>query len=742
MLKRFLNTWVALMFATAAVAQTYPSPTYKDVTIQQNLNLPSKNANEVFIAPDGVSGAPTFRTLIPNDIPGLPASKITSGTFDTARFPTTVMFTDTVQSVTGAKTFNAATSTDLVDNSAETRVETLNSNAAASGTSYSTIQIAKGGVYGGQVSGYITQGGDAGLVLRSLAAGVPTELMKLSSNGTVTAPTAASDTNNTEIATTQWVKRERSSLNSIASAQASTIPASLKSIYIQFRDTNRRANSGAQYTRISLADLTGYPASSFFRSTDRFMPDGTTDNTNGGYWLIEDATPDPMQFGAVCDGTTNDRSPIVDAGVYANLKAQAAGGGGGGVVEFSCGIGHFWSSNITLPNGLSWHSRVQTVMKYNGAGAAVTLFGNNGTIDGFRFEYTGTFGTNIVAIQIGVAELAQRQVVRNNVFNNFGTTIYHKAAVGATINGNIINNSSLYGILFENTVNPDAGDAAVFNNIISNSGLAPGTGTAGFRYHSGGGLRFQFNKILSFQRGFDMQIPDGASTVDLMFTGNSIENQSIAGMRLGRSGTTGSFGSLTISGNEIAGTVQCMALNVGAFNGVIIGNAFNLCSQAAIVINADVTNWQIEHNNYAASGANIIDTRADSASEHLADVLRSPVNVTSTTTYTYYSSVAVPAFRSVKARIFVEGILQGAGFVSRNYDIILSHNGTTLVLTQISNTTGTGSVALDLDVDLTTTAGTARIGFRRNAAAGGSGTFNGAYSVNIEGRIGTLIRLQ
>lgn len=531
------------------------------------------------------------------------------------------------------------------------------------------------------------------------------------------------------------------SYQTMALAQAATIPGSVKRLSIQYRTTG--ANSGGDYERVSFANLTGYPASSYFRSTDRLMPDGVTiDNTNGGYWQLNDPTPDPMQFGAVCDFTTNDRQAIVDAGVYANLKAGAAGGGGGGVVEFSCGTGHFWNSNITLPNGLSWHSRVQTPMKYNGAGAAVTMFGNNGTIDGFSFSYSGTFGTNIVGIQIGVSELAQRQVVRNNTFNNFGTSIYHKTAVGATIAGNIINNSALYGILFENTTNADAGDAAVFNNIISNSGLAAGTGTAAFRYHSGGGLRFQFNKLLSFQRGFDMQIPDGASTVDLMFTGNSIENQSIAGVRLGRNGTTGTFGSLTITGNEIAGTVQCLALNVGAFNGVVIGNAFNVCSQSAIVINADVTNWQIEHNNYAASGANLIDTRADSMSEHVADVLRSPVNVTSTATYSYYSSIAVPAFRSVKARVFVEGILQGAGFVSRNYDFILSSNGTTLGLTQISNTTGTGSVALDLDVDLTTTPGTARIGFRRNAAAGGSGTFNGSYSVNIEGRVGTLIRLQ
>lgn len=66
----------ALSFVTAGFAQNYPSPTYKDVTIGGNLNLPSKSAGNVFAAPSGSAGAPTFRSIVGQD---LPLSQIRSG---------------------------------------------------------------------------------------------------------------------------------------------------------------------------------------------------------------------------------------------------------------------------------------------------------------------------------------------------------------------------------------------------------------------------------------------------------------------------------------------------------------------------------------------------------------------------------------------------------------------------------------------------------------------------------------
>jgi len=56
--------------------------------------------------------------------------------------------------------------------------------------------------------------------------------------------------------------------------------------------------------RTSLADITagGYPAASYFRSLDRYMPDGSTDATNGGYWLIREPVHEPEHYGAIGNG--------------------------------------------------------------------------------------------------------------------------------------------------------------------------------------------------------------------------------------------------------------------------------------------------------------------------------------------------------------------------------------------------------------------------------------------------------
>lgn len=115
-------------------------------------------------------------------------------------------------------------------------------------------------------------------------------------------------------------------------AEAATIPANVKRIRTQFRNPSyadlSTMTGGADFKRASLADLTGVSNLLYFRSTDRFLPDGTTDATNGGYWLVDGAALDPAVAGAgrgvmaddtyawqACiDFSASHKIPIVDPG--------------------------------------------------------------------------------------------------------------------------------------------------------------------------------------------------------------------------------------------------------------------------------------------------------------------------------------------------------------------------------------------------------------------------------------------
>lgn len=96
-----------------------------------------------------------------------------------------------------------------------------------------------------------------------------------------------------------------------AAAASATIAAGVKSIDIQYDNPTYTALNTLvgpnRRSRISKADIdsAGYPASTYFRSTDRIMPDGSTDATNGGYWLLNSKEVNAEMIGAVGNGVTD-----------------------------------------------------------------------------------------------------------------------------------------------------------------------------------------------------------------------------------------------------------------------------------------------------------------------------------------------------------------------------------------------------------------------------------------------------
>ncbi|RWB06302.1 right-handed parallel beta-helix repeat-containing protein [Mesorhizobium sp.] len=90
---------------------------------------------------------------------------------------------------------------------------------------------------------------------------------------------------------------------SLASASDATIVADVKGLRTQFYSPSYGIPAtlvgGANYARASLAAITAanYPALAYFRSRDRFTPDGSTDATDGGYWLLTESVIDLRMLG-------------------------------------------------------------------------------------------------------------------------------------------------------------------------------------------------------------------------------------------------------------------------------------------------------------------------------------------------------------------------------------------------------------------------------------------------------------
>lgn len=145
---------------------------------------------------------------------------------------------------------------------------------------------------------------------------------------------------------------------SVSAATAAIITSSVKRLNTEFFAPSYAdpitLSGGAGYRRISFAELTGYPALSWFRSGDRFMPDGSTDETNGGYWLIDEDELTPEMFGARGDNGPTDN--------FAQLAAMfAVADMIGGFVRLKPGAVYFVKSGaLTIPEGV-------IVLGYDGA---------------------------------------------------------------------------------------------------------------------------------------------------------------------------------------------------------------------------------------------------------------------------------------------------------------------------------------------------------------------------------------
>lgn len=170
-----------------------------------------------------------------------------------------------------------------------------------------------------------------------------------------------------------------------------------------------------------------------------------------------------------------------------------------------------------------------------------------------------------------------------------------------------------YGIWIRNT-NPtfDWADPSITQTTITN--YTSRTPDAAVRWESGGGLRFVNNKINSgpsggglagkFGVGLDWAVADGVATVDLIVTGNSLENCTTAMIRVALAGPsyTGYFSNIVITGNEIGfGYSSCTGI---ILNGHTTGNITNIVITGNVFVNLPSDSIYAEYMTSVAIGAN------------------------------------------------------------------------------------------------------------------------------------------
>jgi hypothetical protein len=176
--------------------------------------MASQTANTLLAAPDGTAGAPTFRALTSTDIPNLDASKITSGTLNSARLPSTadtnarVAVENNGTLVGTRRTLNFIPGSNvtltITDDSANEEVDITIASTGGGGGGVSSVDVSGGttglSFSGGPItsSGTITMAGtldlDNGGTGSTTAAGARTNLdaQKTITSGTA-APSGGSD---------------------------------------------------------------------------------------------------------------------------------------------------------------------------------------------------------------------------------------------------------------------------------------------------------------------------------------------------------------------------------------------------------------------------------------------------------------------------------------------------------------------------------------------------------------------
>lgn len=457
----------------------------------------------------------------------------------------------------------------------------------------------------------------------------------------------------------------------------------------------------------------------------------------------------PEAEGAARDGSTDDTAAIE--------AADTAAAASGGKVYLRAGS-YYTATGITVTGGgLVGAGKLATnILAPQGVSAIYTTTSRT-LIEGFRLACTTVGPSSGAGIHINGNPLYV--TLRDLHIYNFYDDIDHESGNSTTFD-NILGIARRYGVRIRNVTNPDAGD----HNMVNCQWDTETTGAAGVRIESSGGLKIVNTKFFRSTWGVDLAVADITTSI-LTITGCSIEAPNC--IRLGRSGTTGTYVEATITGNQLHATlngygvqinagVSAVTVTGNAFKGgggtglagvalnggerhVVSGNTFNGFAKG-ITIATGMANFLIGDNAYNDVVTPVEDnTNRDQPSPGtiVRRHRRALSALTSDVTYTNLWRIDLNTYRAAEIHLVLEGIVNGsAGFARRAVKLLARDAGNVVVTDVLSVATGT---SIDVQYDVSSTPGSVFIGVKRATGVGTS--VSGSVSLEATGGIKSITRV-
>lgn len=498
-------------------------------------------------------------------------------------------------------------------------------------------------------------------------------------------------------------------------------------------------------------------------------------------------------YGAKGDGVTDDTAAIQAA--HSALPAQ------GGTIFFPKGK-YLISSTVTITKpvtligeGSGDHTAglgaLNTGTGYDAAAQGSVIVTTSGTLDALVVNASGftamdlavvnksgtkpTAGTGIRVTRGDGAHLARVRTA------GFWNNVSFEQSEYATFTDCLFIDPANYGLWTRNLTTGDQGDMSIKGCSFSYSGSVNWTGATAIRWESGGGLKLDNCKVNrgprggvgKFAFGVYLAVADGVSTSVFMFTGNSFENTTSAGILARPAGTTGSIGKMAIVGNEfsangVAIDVEGYSPAVPFSNLAIDGNVIDGSTNAIYLQNVD--GFAIGPNILRVTGNGIlIDTGCkngvvgrqvvlgstsnvvqNNSSTLFSDHTTGPVDIdwhdkrnipltTSTTVYTQLHSFGVSPYAAGVVEVTLSAIVQGVGSGTKVLRRSFTRgSGGTSSVTTVGTDVASGA-NFDVNFDTSSTAGNIVVQIRLNSVTGGT-DINGSSTIDIKGDINALNR--